>query len=247
MVQHDRRLREGARQIGHVVELGLEQPGVEAEAERGQPGKALAEIPVAIEPLRRARAIDLEARIGVPGGAVADALEAAAGDRDVLLENALGAAADPQIDIADDAGDAPRLPVFAAGAHRRDAVDELGLTQGFQLLRAVGTVHLAAFLEAGRGDVVAAADIGQQVLEQIAVAGPVPHVMVRIDDRQIRLDDLLAPAVEPFGADRRMTAGRDRGLGHGGSPPEIALTLPQLCPAIARSATGLSTRHGILA
>ena len=162
----------------------------------------------------------------------------------MLLEDALGAAADPQIDIADDAGDAARLAVFARRAHRRDAVDEFGLAERFQLLRTVGAVHLAAFLEAGRGDVVAAADIGQQILKQIAVARPVPHMMVGIDDRQLGLDDLFLPPVEPVRADRRMAAGRDRGLGHGGSPPEVALGLRQLCPSPPRNSTALSAGGG---
>ena len=139
----------------------------------------------------------------------------------MLLEDALGPAADAQIDIADDPGDATRLAVFPRRAHRRDAVDEFGLAERFLLLRPVGAVHLAAFLEAGRDDVVAAADVFEQVLEQVAVAGPVPQMMVRIDDRQIGLEDLLAALVEPVRPDRRMTARRDRGLGHCSAPPRI--------------------------
>ena len=114
----------------------------------------------------------------------------------------------------------------------------------FSSWRPVGAVHLAAFLEAGRGDVVAAADIGQQILKQIAVARPVPHMMVGIDDRQLGLDDLFLPPVEPVRADRRMAAGRDRGLGHGSSPPEVALGLRQLCPSPPRNSTALSAGGG---
>jgi len=128
-------------------------------------------------------------------GAVADALEAPAGDHDVLLEDTLGPAADPQIDIADDPGDAPRRSVFARCAHRRHAGDEFGLAERFQLLRPLGAVHLAAFLKAGRDDVVTAPDIRQQIREQITVARPVPHVVVWVDDRQIGLDDLFATLV----------------------------------------------------
>ncbi len=239
MVQDNCRLRKGARQIGHVVELGLEQPGIETEAERGETGEALAEILVAVEPLRRAGAINLQARIIVPGGAVADALEAAARDRHVLFEDALGATADAEIDVADDAVDAFRLAVFAAGAHRRDAIDEFGLAQRLQLLRGVGAIHLAAFLKAGRDDIVAATDIVEQVLEQIAVARPVPHVMVRVDDRQIGLDDRFAALGEPVRADRRVAAGRDLRLRHGFSSRDCC-SLGQLCLAAAPDATGLS-------
>src|SRR5208282_4969837 len=120
--------------------------------------------------------------------------------------------------------------------------DEFGLAQRPQLQRAVGAVHLAAFLETGRGHVVAAADVGEEICEQIAVARPVPHMMVWIDDRQLWFDRLLFPLVEPVRAYRRVTAGRDRGLRHGGSPPEVGFGLPQLCPAVPRSATVLSVR-----
>src|SRR5271166_682430 len=108
MVEHDRGLREGAGQIDDIAELGVKQPGIEAESQRGEAGETLAEIAVAIKVLGCSRAIDREARVGMPGGPVADALEAAAGDCDVLLEDALGSAADPEIDIADDPGNAAR-------------------------------------------------------------------------------------------------------------------------------------------
>src|SRR6266446_1484110 len=213
----------------------MEQPGVEAEAQRGQPGKALAEIAVAIEALGCPRAVDREARVCMPSGTVADALEASARKGDVLLENALGAAADPQVDIADDPGNAPCRPVFARCAHRRNTVDEFGLAKGFKFQRLLGAIHLAAFLEAGRDDVVAAADIGEQILEQVAVARPVPHVMVRIDNRQIGIEDLFAALVEPVLPDRRVPARRDRGLWHRMVPP--GLRFGYLCPERAANAT----------
>src|SRR5246127_1749846 len=166
MVQHDRRLWEGARQIDDVCKLSVEQPRVEAEPERGEPSKPLAEIAVTVKALWRTRAVDRKARIGVPSRAVANALEAAAGYRDVLLKNALGAAANPQIDIADDAGDAARGPILARRTHRRDAVDELGLTKRLLLLRPIGPVHFAAFFETGRDDIVTAANVLQQILKQ---------------------------------------------------------------------------------
>ena len=46
---------------------------------------------------------------------------------------------------------------------------------------------------------MAAADILQQILEQITIAGPVPQMMVRIDDRQIGLEDLFAAFVSQSG------------------------------------------------
>jgi len=137
------------------------------------------------------------------------------------LQNALGARAEPQIDKADDAGNAPRRSVFTGRAHRRDPGNELGLAEGLQLFRPVGAVHLAGLLIAGGADVVATADIGEQLREQITVARPVPEMMVRIDDRQRGLDDLLTVFVEPVLADRsldRQHGGRRRSLGECGTP-----------------------------
>src|SRR5690348_11143192 len=142
----------------------MKQPGVEGEPEGGEPGEPFAEITVAVEALRRAGAIDRQARILMPSRAVADAFEPASRDRNVLLEDAFGARADAQIDIADDAGATTCRPVFARRAHRRDAVDKFGLAERLLLLRPVGPVHLPAFLEAGRDDVVPAADIFEQIL-----------------------------------------------------------------------------------
>ena len=40
MIEADTRLRKRARQIGQLVDLSVEQPGVEAEIERREPRKA---------------------------------------------------------------------------------------------------------------------------------------------------------------------------------------------------------------
>src|SRR5215204_4492240 len=105
----------------------MEHPRLERQIERRQRGEALAPGAVHVEPLAGARGEHPEARVGVPGGAVADAAEASARQDDVLLQYALGAAADPEIDIADDTLAGARRAVFAALAHRRHAGDELRL------------------------------------------------------------------------------------------------------------------------
>src|SRR5260221_4576470 len=144
----------------------------------------------------------------MPGGAVADAAKASAGEDDVLLQYALGAAADAEIDIADDALAGVRLAVFARFAHRRDAGDELGLAERAQFRRPLGAVHLAAFEKHRRADVVAAVQILEQIVKQVAVAWPVPEMMVRVDDRPLRLQRRLLRGSEPVLADRQVTSGR---------------------------------------
>ena len=54
---------------------------------------------------------------------------------------------------------------------------------------------------------VAAVQVRQQFVEQIAPAGAIPQVVVRVDDRQIGFEDLLAPAVQPLLANGRGAAG----------------------------------------
>ena len=97
----------------------------------------------------------------------------------------------------DDAGGHARVAVAAAGAHGRDAVDELGLAHRAQRLGAVGAVHRRAFDEHRAAHVVARAvgiglaGVGEQLVEQVAVAVAVPQVVVRVADRQGRVDDVF--------------------------------------------------------
>src|SRR6266567_5272091 len=108
----------------------------------------------------------------MPRRAVADAAKAPAGEDDVLFEDALGAAADAEINIADDPGAGVRRAVFAAFAHRRNPGDELRLAERAQFRRSLGAVHLPAFEENRRADVVPAVQVLHQIVEQVAVAGP---------------------------------------------------------------------------
>ncbi len=65
---------------------------------------------------------------------------------------------------------------------------KLDLADRLHLLRSAGTVHRAAFVEDGRDDVVAGVDVGQELIEQVAIAEEVPDMMMRIDDRQVGLE-----------------------------------------------------------
>src|SRR5437870_3396054 len=114
----------------------MEHPRLERQIERRQRGEALAPSAVEIQPLARTGSEDPEVRVAVPSRAVADTAKAAAGQDDVLLQDALGARADAKIDIADDAGAGARGAVFAAFAHRRHAGDELRLAERAQFRRA---------------------------------------------------------------------------------------------------------------
>jgi hypothetical protein len=49
-------------------------------------------------------------------------------------------------------------------------------------------------------------DVRDQLVEQITAARVIPQMMVRVDDRQIGLEDLLAQFAEPDGIGQRARA-----------------------------------------
>ena len=128
---------------------------------------------------------------------MADAAEAAVAGGDLRLQHAGDAIAEAQIGVADDAGAKPAFAVAAARAHRRGAVDEFDLADRLHLGRAIGAVHRAAFDKDAVDDVVTAAGIGEQLVEQVAMPVAIPQMMMRIDDLERRLQDLLLALSEP--------------------------------------------------
>ena len=137
----------------------------------------------------------------------------AAGRGDVRLQHRAHRLAQPEVGEADDAGADAHLAVDAAGAHGGDAVDELGLAHRLHRLRPRRAVHRPRLHEHGGAHVVAGADVGQHVVEQVAPAGPVPQVVVRVDDELARIQRLLLLRRQPVGADRDVV--RLRGRAHG--------------------------------
>ena len=93
-------------------------------------------------------------------------------------------------------GAGAHLAVVAARALGRDPGDELRLADGPQRIGAVAAIHRAALNE----DSLAHIQVGsvfKQLVEKVAGAGEVPEVVVRIDDRQVRLDRRFVRRREP--------------------------------------------------
>jgi hypothetical protein len=116
--------------------------------------------------------------------------------------------------VTDDAGANLGLAVDAAGAHGSDTVDELGLADVPRLLGARGAHHGASLHEHRGDDVMPAAGVGQQLIEQVAPAGAVPQMVVRIDNGEAGLEDRLPAPIKPVLTDRKI--GRGGGCGRGG-------------------------------
>ena len=144
--------------------------------------EARAEVVAQQQALGRVGAVVLDVGARVPEGAAPDAAEAPAAGRDLRVEDVGGGIADAQVDGADDAGGDPGLAVGARRAHGGDAVHELGLADAAIVLGAVGLEHGPAFDEHGRDDVVPAVDVGQHLVEQIALLHARPCGTPRGDD-----------------------------------------------------------------
>ena len=147
-----------------------------------------------------------------------DAAEAAIAGNDLRLQHRLGAVAEQQIDVADDAGADRGLAVAAARGHRRHAIGELDLADGAERLRAVRAVHRAAVDIDGGDDVVAGGDVGRHLLDHVVQAAAVPEMVMRIDDRAGGIDDLLGVLRQPvfawIGVESALGGGCSAG-GHG--------------------------------
>src|SRR5947209_9497484 len=157
MVEDDRCLRKGARQIDKLAKLHEIHPGVEAEAERVELGKALAHFRVEQEP---GGAVDRGAArrlVRVRRGDVADAAEAAAAGEDHRLQYLLDLIAEHQIGVSDDAGAHLGLAKDLAGGDRGNAIGELDLAHRLERRRAAGAIHRQPFEIDRRDDVMAAA------------------------------------------------------------------------------------------
>ena len=169
----------------------MEDPGIERQAEREQALQAGTELGAAMHARPLGDVAVADHRIVVPGGAEADALEAPAAGGDLGLEHRRHAIAESEVGVADDAGADAGRAVVAAGAHCRHACSELDLADRLHLHRPLRAIHGAAFLEDGRHHLVAGVGVGQEVVEQIAIARHVPEMMMGVDDLELGIEDRL--------------------------------------------------------
>ena len=90
--------------------------------------------------------------------------------------------------------------MYAAGGHRRHTIGEFHFAHTLHFQRTAVAIIRAAF-HIHRGlDVVPGFGVGHEVVDQVAVAGAHPQVVVRVDDGQRRIDDVFAVLRAPLGA-----------------------------------------------
>ena len=113
-------------------------------------------------------------------------------------QNRLDTAAQHHIRVSNNAGGDPGFAKDAAVAHRRDAIGELNLADRPHFLGAPIAIHRTRLHVHRRNNIVTAAGIQQQVIQQIPPSRALPQMMVRIDDRQFRFENRLLAPVEPI-------------------------------------------------
>jgi hypothetical protein len=236
MVEHDLHVWAFARHLGQGLDLRVIDPSFEGQVVRRQPLQAAAEVRIIHQPRRRDIGRSTDDR-RIMRRNLADAAEPATGRSDLPFEHRINIG-QPQIGEADDAGANPGLNA-ASIALLRDRPDELAFADRAHFLGTAGAIARTALDEHGRDDVVPRAHIGQELVEQIAAARVIPEMMVRVDDRQIGLEDFLGPLAEPFGVGQR--AGIGTGFdGHGILPRGRLKTAPMTGGAIWKKSTSKS-------
>ena len=116
-----------------------------------------------------------------------DAPKAAIAGGDLRFQYTRDGVAEPQIGMTDDTRAQPALAVTPTRAHRRRAVDRFNFADWLQLGGAIDAVHRTALDKDAVRDVVAAAGIGEQLVEQVSMLVTVPEMVVRIDNLERRL------------------------------------------------------------
>ncbi len=122
---------------------------------------------------------------------VADSAKSRGRRCEVRAQYRLDRSAEAQVGKAHDPRRDSRVAISAARTLSCDTIDELGLAHRLHRWVAVGAVHRHAFDEDGSNHAMAGASIVQDLVEQIAAAGMVPKMMMRIDNRQRRFEWLF--------------------------------------------------------
>ena len=169
----------------------MEDPRVEGQVERHQPGQAGPEVRSLHQMRARGHGAIADHVARIPRRRVTHAAKSPAAGADLRLQHGLDSIAEREIGEAHDPRGDTRRAVEAAVAHRGDPCDELGLTDRPELRRPASAVHRVAFHEHGGDHVVAGAQVGEQLVQQVAVVRPHPQMMMGVDDRQLGLEDRL--------------------------------------------------------
>ena len=201
MVETDRLIGEGARQIDYVRKLRFQHPSIEGQPALSQFGESLAKSCIAVQPLGMVKRRAEHLRIGIPCACMANTLEAAGRSGRQRFQHCASTAAQHQVCMAHNTSARPAGAIKSACRLRGNAVDEFDLAHRLQRFAIGAIVERAAFHEDRADNVVARRQVGLQLFEGVMRIihqrgdevvmrfgkhrdhrPQIPQVVVRIDD-----------------------------------------------------------------
>src|SRR5436309_9626062 len=135
-----------------------------------------------------------------PGAAMTNTAKTVVACGKVRFHHSRRAISQSHIDSADDSCCRPQVTVAAAGAFGSDTLNKLGLTDDAEFFRAIRAIHGPTLDEYGLPYVMAL-HVCRKVFEEIDLGFAfrrIPEVVMRIDDRELRLERFFFSAGEPF-------------------------------------------------
>ena len=119
------------------------------------------------------------------------AAKATAAGADVCFEDRLHTCTETKIGVSDDAMSHAALAIAAARAHGSGPIKKLRFTDWSQFRNRVMGIHRIAFHADGGANVVTCRNVGEHVLQKVPVSEVIPEMVMRVDDREFRLNDVL--------------------------------------------------------
>ena len=132
---------------------------------------------------------------------MANAAKPAAGSRDMRFQHRLHRFTQRQVGIAHNPGIGGDIAINAACEHRGNAGDEFCLAHRLQGFRPRRAMHGPRLDINCRLDVMAAFEVSQEFIMQIAPARPIPEMVMRINDHLRGVQDFFLPRGEPILSD----------------------------------------------
>jgi hypothetical protein len=138
----------------------------------------------------------------VPRHRVSDASQPVGAGGVERLQHRCDPVAEVQVGMADNGGGSPAGAIQATGAGGGQPLDKLDLPHRAQLHWPIRTVHGTRLNKHGRTHVMAAGDVGDQLVQEIPLVGEalraqVPEVMMRIADGQLGLQSRFLGQGQP--------------------------------------------------
>ena len=121
----------------------------------------------------------------MPRGDLPHAAKTIATGANVRLENRPDTLAKTKIDVSDYSCADAALAVTTAWAHRRSAIEKLGFADWPHFRNDILAIHRAALYNNGGANIVAGAEVSQEIRKKVSILGAPPQMVMRVDNSQV--------------------------------------------------------------